>query len=52
MLAGEVMSAHRLRGIAPQIAGQLGVTVHEDTARQQKSNKQLGRADYISHRCL
>lgn len=36
------MREDHLREMAPQIAGQLGVTVHEDTARQQKSNKPEG----------
>lgn len=44
MLAWKVMRERRLREIAPQTAGQLSVTVHEDTACQKKSNKQLERA--------
>lgn len=42
MAVREVMREDHLREMAPQIAGQLGVTVHEDTARQQKSNKPEG----------
>lgn len=33
------MREHHLREMAPQMVGQLRVTVREDTARQQKSNK-------------
>lgn len=40
MLAWEVMRQHRLKEIASQTAGQLSVTVHEETACQKKSNKE------------
>lgn len=51
------MREHRLREIALQIAGQLGVTAREDAAHQEKSNKLLGgaapsaRTNDISHHC-